>query len=50
MLKRKSATSAGDLPFLEVLHEANLDPARDTGTNFTAKEKSLYPEDRRLLG
>jgi len=40
MLKPKSATSCRDLPFFEVLHEANLDPARDTGTYFTAKEEA----------
>jgi len=43
MLKPKSATSCRDLPFFEVLHEANLDPARDTGTYFTAKEEACIP-------
>jgi len=42
----KSATRGRDLPFFEVLHEANLDPARDTGTYFTARDGSLYPKDR----
>ena len=46
----KSATRGRDLPFFEVLHEANLDPARGHRHLFYSERGSLYPRMGDLPG